>query len=417
MGIITILLMLSFITNAKTAGIILKINKADSPGRDTILSEMIKSQLAKHKYDLYYPLSVSRFYRNTGFKLAFVAPETVKTHAGEAMMFLDCVIQYGLNPSDYHSKILTYQRLNKLVKLGSNEGIREKVFFDMMLTDAMIAMINNLHYGKLNPYYSIDEIDLGITPKDVTGGMLQYAMTQENFMNAIELAQPKSTAYIDLQRHMRLLTGVYQLDCYDTPDSTVRTMAVNMERLRWIQHDSTIYVDINLAAFELTLHSKDSIYRFNITIGDPATPTVVSKNIISRFTVTSNQPNHSAGFVFILANLSIYGTNERQSFKIPAQRFTSGNIQLAQAGKLAELLSVTTGSVNRLSNIIKNMKTKQVRNFNLKKGTEIVITYLTCKVSEGTLITYNDVYNLDPLLELRLYGIKNQFSQKRDVNN
>ncbi|MEO7216534.1 MAG: hypothetical protein ABIR72_02375 [Mucilaginibacter sp.] len=422
MGIIigTVFLMLYLITNAKAAGTTLKIDKEDSAERDTALSEMIRSQLAKHKYGLYYPLSVSRFYQSTGFKLAFVAPETVKTHAGEAMMFLDCVIQYGLNPSDYHSKILTYERLNKLVKLGSNEGIREKAFFDMMLTDAMITLINNLHYGKLNPYHSTNGIDLGIAPNNVSGSVLQYAMAQKDFMSAVELAQPKSAAYVNLQKHMRLLTGVYDLDCYDTPDSTIRKMAINMERLRWITHDSTTYIDVNLAASNLTFHSKGSTYKININVSAPAIPTAALKTVITSFTITGNKPNHPNGFLFRLSNYTnpyIYGTTGSQSFQAPGQRFTGGNIELAQPDKLAQFLSANDGSLYRLAILLKTLKKKQVKTFNLKKGTEIVIAYLTCEMIDGALITYNDVYNLDPLLELRLYGIKNQFTQIRDANN
>lgn len=387
--------------------------------RDTPVAAMIKSQLLKHRYDLYYPLSVTRFYQDNGFKLAFVAPETVKTQAGEAMMFLDCVIQYGLNSSDFHSKILTYDRLDKLAKLTNNEGIRAKVFFDLMLTDAMITLINNLHYGKLNPYHSTGEIDSGIGPDSATKNMLQYATAQNDFTAAVELAQPKSVAYNNLQRHMHLLTGLNTLDCYDIPDSTIRTMAINMERLRWIQHDSTNYIDINLPAFALNFHTKDSTYKFNITIGDPATPTPVLKSVINYFNSSKNKQDHNTGFVFPLFNFStpyLSNTKGNGFFGPAGQSFTGGNIKIQRADKLAKLLLINDGSSNTLFELIKNLKTKQVKTFNLKKGKEIVIIYLTCEVSEGILITYNDIYNLDPLLELRLYGVKNQFAQNPRTN-
>src|SRR6185437_4917549 len=126
--------------------------------QDSTISAIIKTSIARSN-GLYFPASVKRVYENNGYQLIWIAPATVKTHAAEAMLLLDCVLQFGLNYADYHPKHLTYQKLNALTKDFYSEPDSEKTQFDIMLTDALITYMNHLHYGKLNPYYPTDKIE------------------------------------------------------------------------------------------------------------------------------------------------------------------------------------------------------------------------------------------------------------------
>jgi murein L,D-transpeptidase YcbB/YkuD len=197
---------------------------------DTSIYTTIKDQLSKHKGELYYPASVRRFYQQEGFKLAWVLPDTVKTHAWDAMMLLDCVNQYGLIHNDYHPGQLLYEKLHGLIE--QNQSDDQKALFDIMLTDAMIRFMNNLHYGKLNPVYTAAKIDLGVSFK--ADKELLTGLQSQNFPEAINSAQPKVKLYTDLQYHLHLLVGLRSGDCYVIPEALVRKMAINMERLRWI---------------------------------------------------------------------------------------------------------------------------------------------------------------------------------------
>jgi hypothetical protein len=146
------------------------------------------------------------------------------------MMLLDCVRQYGLVHDDYHPRELLYDRLHRLIeKNGTDE---EKAYFDVLLTDAMIRFLNNLHYGKLNPVYTADKIDGGTAFK--ADKLLLLALSANNFSGTINSAQPKTKLYFDMQYHMRLLVGLRSEDCYVIPKGLERKMAVNMERLRWM---------------------------------------------------------------------------------------------------------------------------------------------------------------------------------------
>jgi len=194
-------------------------------GQDNI-ALAIKSQYA----NLYYLRSVERFYRQNGHKLAWIAPDTVKTHAWDAMLLLDCVKQYGLNHGDYHPKQLLYPTLHQLIEQKINTT--ETAIYDVLLTDAMIRFINDLHYGKLNPVFTPDKVDKGV--KFSADAALLNALHSNDFLSAIDSVQPKSKLYFDLQDHMRLLVGQRSGDCYAIPQGLIRKMAINMERIRWM---------------------------------------------------------------------------------------------------------------------------------------------------------------------------------------
>ncbi|SDS71735.1 hypothetical protein SAMN05216490_1671 [Mucilaginibacter mallensis] len=178
---------------------------------------------------LYYPHLVERFYQQNGNKLAWIAPDTVKTHAWDAMLLLDCIKQYGLNHDDYHADLLLYPTLHRLIENGSD---RKKATYDILLTDAIIRLINDLHYGKLNPVYTETRIDASTLFK--ADAVLLLALQSNAFLTCIDEVQPNAKLYVDLQDHMRLLVGQRSGDCYVIPQGLIRKMAINMERLRWI---------------------------------------------------------------------------------------------------------------------------------------------------------------------------------------
>jgi len=193
---------------------------------DTTISHALK----RNRVSLYYPHSVEKFYKANGYKLAWIAADTIKTHVWDAMMLLDCVRQYGLNHEDYHPKQLLYPDLHKLIQ--QNKKDEAAALYDIFLTDAIIRFINDLHYGKLNPVFTAGKVDQD--SKFKAYAILILALNGNDFDGVINSIQPKSKLYFDLQDHMRLLVGQRSGDCYIIPPGLIRKMAINMERLRWI---------------------------------------------------------------------------------------------------------------------------------------------------------------------------------------
>ena len=220
-----------------------------------LLSADLNNRVKQSK--LYFPKSVKRYYAQNGQQLSWINKKHEK-QTFEAMLLLDCVLHYGLAHGDYHPAILTYDGLQDMLNSPDSVDAVKKVGFDIYLTDALITLINHLHYGKLNPTFSVKQRDelKKIKNFDVVN-QLQKAIESIDFLGHIQSAQPKSKAYNDLQSYMRLIKGQYVGDCYEVPESEVRKIAINMERLRW-RENGTRNFD-NLKDVYLTCIIKDGL--------------------------------------------------------------------------------------------------------------------------------------------------------------
>jgi murein L,D-transpeptidase YcbB/YkuD len=253
---------------------------------DTSLNEEIQNQLDNKILSsrLYFPKSVSRLYATRGFKPAWIKPQTGDGPTWQAMLMIDCVLQYGLSHADYHPDELQYDRLHNILDTPGKVNIQLQARFDIMLTDAILALINNLHFGKLNPEYPGSRIDADTTVKFKAEKTLEAGFLQKDMMSVIDGVQPKAKEYTDMQRRMHLLEGIYQDDCYQVPQAEVRKIAINMERLRWFNTDDSVYIHINIPSYTLKLYFKDTTYKFRVIVGKPASPTPALLSAISYFT-------------------------------------------------------------------------------------------------------------------------------------
>jgi len=192
------------------------------------VAEVIK----QHSIKLNYPRSVKHFYEQEAYRLVWILPDTMKTPVWDGMQLLDCVLQYGLTPADYLPQVFTYNNLHT-IQTGKVSDI-EKAEFDVQFTDVMLTLINNLHYGKLNPQFPAGKIDADDITQFRACKVLIDALEINNLMPAILSVQPRSEAYVNLQRHISIFTTKYSGSNYVKPEKEIRKMAINMERLRWI---------------------------------------------------------------------------------------------------------------------------------------------------------------------------------------
>jgi len=396
----------------------LKTKAGASFETDTTVIAAIKT--AENTGSLLYPLSVERFYARNGNKLIWIAPEKIKTHNWDAMLLLDCVVQYGLLPADYHPDELTYDQLHLLVEHPDKVTDSQKAAYDVLLTDAMITLINNLHFGKLNMDFPSGRLDAGNFTGCHADIELEKALNQKDFMRAIESVQPSAKAYTNLQNHMRLLTGLYTCDNYQISETDVKKMTINMERLRWAENDEVTYIALNIPSFTLEFHQADTIYQFRILAGKPVTPTPVLESVIGSIEVSKGWDASSKRIYFIFYNRNgIYlgNTPDQSSFKKEERAVSNGTLSVEHAQKLAALLLVNDGNLKSVPLITKALKKNELRKLTLKKKVPFKVTYITCAVNEGTLIIYNDVYQLDQGLEMKLYNVSGALALDLSAKN
>ncbi|OCX53895.1 hypothetical protein BEL04_06310 [Mucilaginibacter sp. PPCGB 2223] len=464
-----------FLLTALTAGATVNRQNHDT---DSALTRQIQIQLTGRQAEssLYFPHSVIRFYEQRGFAAAWIGPQNETGRAWQAMLMIDCVLQFGLSHNDFHPAELLYSKLHNIMD-AVQTPVSEKAHFDILLTDAIITFMNYLHYGKLNPYYLTIQIDNGLKGNLQADVYLNTVIDHKSLISDIAAVQPQNKLYADMQEQLHLLKSLYLDDCYEVPEADVRRLAVDMERLRWDSPDDSTYIQINIPSYTLTYYRPDTSYLFKVVVGKPATPTPTLSSAIRYFTTSpewrvpqkifvkellpkaladtaylSNNHftiyNKNGGYVpGTVANLTeikkhpsafhiqqsagcdnalgsivfrfdniydiyLHDTPEQQLFASDKRTFSHGCIRVEHAENLAVLLLQNDGSANKIDLLRKTISRYKKTNFTLKRPVPIYVTYLTCMVKDGILVTFDDPYNLDKSLEMAIYGVNNILSRR-----
>jgi murein L,D-transpeptidase YcbB/YkuD len=387
--------------------------------RDTSISAEIKMQLGdfKNAGTLHFPQSVFRFYIHHNFRPVWIEPGDDAKHTWEAVLMINCVLQFGLCHADYHPKEINYAQLRTILEHPERVSNNEKARCELMITDALITFINHLHYGKLNPYFTLGKIDAGADSSFNAGKTLATALKQPHFMNFIADVQPKINAYTELEAQMRELTQ-FQQDCDALPDPAIRKIAINLERLRWMAVNNETYLQVNIPSFKLIVQQADKSYQFKAIVGSPATPTPQLNSALTDFTTASRlkmsgrqnalrQLNPKGVIYFWFKNpygISICGRPEADMFRPVERALSKGGIRVEKGEQLASLLLIVDGHADKIGSLRTSISDYAISNFILSKAVPLKITYMTCETQNGVIVKYNDIYNLDKKLESALYN-------------
>ncbi|BAP32416.1 uncharacterized protein CHSO_3379 [Chryseobacterium sp. StRB126] len=416
---------------------------------------------------LHYPKSVMRFYARNNSECAWINAQ--KSDQSEiAMLLLEYSDQFGLSLSDYHWDAISLQKLRNLRDTPAEKNPNEKAVFDILMTDALISFINNLHFGKYNPLYDSSYIDTN----DVNGfrseDILTNARQQKDFLKTILEVQPKIKAYTDFQNYLSALYA--ENDCIASQTEMEKIM-INMERLRWIDTKDTTYILVNIPSYTLKLYHQDTVFDFKVIIGKPTTRTPVLRSSINYFTTapdwkvpqsifvkemlpkilkspqyleshhysiydksghqveisssklkeirqnpyrysvrqSSGCDNALGAVVFRFENsygIYLHDTSQKQLFNKEERALSHGCIRVENAEKLASLMLKNDGSANKIPILENAMAEYKRKDFVLKQPVPIIITYLTCLIIDGKPVLYKDIYHLDDSLE-------NMFNQNK----
>jgi murein L,D-transpeptidase YcbB/YkuD len=361
----------------------------DVHGRQDSTAQAILSQFKRLDSELYFPNTVRRFYRENGNRLTWVYPDSLHANGWEALLLLDCVIQFGLSHDDYHPGQLLSVEMHRLIRNYDLVSAADKAAFDILLTDAMVTFMNHLHYGKLNPVYNsktIDDPQFRGFPADRA---LRHALRKKDFMSAVLAVQPQAEAYRLLQSRMRLMKGQYVGDCYEAPEAEVRKIAINMERLRWAESkDELNHIQFNIPSHTLTFLLTDTAGKYFLESSQtdhqlPMQPTIISRIKVARY---GHQPVLTLNFV---------QANVRQQYTIKKD-----------VAKFATVLLQTASYEKVIPNVQQAISIGKTKTFKLPKPLAIQLTYITCADVDGLVVTYEDKYQLDKALEAALYTME-----------
>jgi len=446
--------------------------------KESKLSVEIQKQLDEGVIDLNFPGSTKRFYAQRKFKENWLTNYNDAKQTWDAMLMIDCVVQYGLNHNDFHPNELLYSTLHDILERPNTVTIEKQARFEIVLTDAILSFVNYLHYGKFNPEYPVYKLDNNTSIGSFAVNHLIASLAANNFQQQILAAQPQAKSYRNLQRQMYLYTGLYAGDCYETPEADIRRVAMNMERLRWANINEASSIQINIPSFLLQFYHAGTIDSFKVIVGKPTTVTPVLLTSIRSFTIAPEkvvptklfidevlpgaikeagylkqhhyliyndagqllkpnapylvkikenprrylvkqtyacgEPLGAVGFPFLnIDKISMHGTPGKNIFNKEERALSNGCIKIEHPEQLAALLFISDNPKNKIAALNQAIAAHQTKTFTLKNAVNINITYLTCEVKDGELITYKDIYDLDKGLEMEMYGITQQSLAKK----
>lgn len=432
------------------------VMKAQDIDQSTSINELLKENTTFSK--LNYPKSVLRFYTKNNTIYAWFDRQKAD-QAEFALLLLGCAEQFGLPFFDYHCEDLSPEKL-KAINSSTVEESNEKVRFDILMTDAIITFINNLHFGRFNPIYTSLDIDSGYLNGFCSDDHLIFALKQNDFLKSLLEVQPKINAYTSLQDYLNIL---YANDMTSVPPSDLEKIIINMERLRWINNLEENYILVNIPSYALELHINQIQHNFRVIVGKPSTPSPTLESKITHFTtapdwkvpqsifrkemlpkiaknskyledhhysvydkngnevkvnssrlkeITRNPSSYSirqssgcdnalGAVVFRFDNIYgvyLHDTSQKQLFSNDNRALSHGCIRIENADKLASLLLKYDNSENQVSNLKNALLHYTRKDFILKKPVPVIITYLTCLIKDGKHVFYRDIYHCDEAL-------------------
>ncbi|UMQ41812.1 L,D-transpeptidase family protein [Chryseobacterium sp. Y16C] len=425
----------------------------------------LKDNVALSK--LHYPQSVIRFYTRNNDEYAWITAQR-SDQSEIAMLLLEYSYRFGLSLSDYHWDAISLQKLRKLRDTPAETSEKEKAEFDILMTDALITFINNLHLGKYNPLYESSYVDSNDIDGFRSDDILLNARQQKDFLKTVLEVQPKIKEYADFQNYLNTLYS--ENDCI-APQREYEKIIINMERLRWIDTKETTYILVNIPSYTLKLYHQDDVFDFKVIVGKPTTKTPVLRSKINYFTTapdwkvpqsifikemlpkilkspqyleshhysvydkngnqveinssklkeirqnphrysvrqSSGCDNALGAVVFRFENsygIYLHDTSQKQLFNKDERALSHGCIRVENAKELATLMLKNDGSANKIPVLESAMSEYKRKDFVLKEPVPIIIAYLTCLIMDGKPVLYEDIYHLDDSLE-------NMFNQNK----
>lgn len=406
---------------------------------------------------LHYPKSVLKFYNKNPEYVWTASPK--QSQAWAAMLLLDCAYQLGLSSSDYHLQELTFEKLKIIRHTPEKITQTEKANLDILMTDALISFINHLHFGKYNPSYSASYIDTNDINGFYAADQLSSVRKEEDLLSLVLKVQPKIQLYTDFQNYLNKLYANNNLQAHE---AEIKKIIINMERLRWLNTESEVYILVNIPSYTLEFHQKKSVFHSKVIVGKPSTKSPTLESTINYFTsapdwkvpqsifikemlpkinkqyldnnhysvydqhgneveVTASKlqqirrspqryrvrqspgcDNALGAVVFRFPNsygVYLHDTSQKQLFNKTVRALSHGCIRVEKAKELASQLLQYDGSEDQIPVLETAMIQYKRKDFVLKRPVPLIVTYLTCLIKDGNPVFYDDIYRFDPPLE------------------
>jgi|GEM_PF-84508 len=208
--------------------------------------------------------TIGSFYADDGRKAAFVtrffangALDTLKAYLGRSR-------EHGFNPEIFGytavDKLLSDLKKNKFKKISEVYPVIADL--ELRSASALLKYDTFVGYGSINPRKTLNRYYVNvIRPDSLSMGKVLSTADMADLLRSI---QPASEDYRTLQRNLQKLQEAPEINA-----SAIKTIVVNMERLRWKLPDlGEEYVEVNIPDFSLTWFKKqDTVMHMKVCVG------------------------------------------------------------------------------------------------------------------------------------------------------
>ena len=243
---------------------------------DTTAYRLIfQQQLETSRRKLSNPNTLQSFYESHEYQPQLVNEHYVSGGLDTLISYLRRSGEHGYDPKNFDLKRVETLKAqldsNKFKKIDEVYPVLADL--EISAAEALMKYHSMVFYGSLNPGKLLNRYFMPVRRPDSVR-LTQVLQTQDLSVILKEI-QPKSADYKAFQQELK------KFKVSDTANKRLKTILVNMERLRWkIPQKGAEYVEVNLPDFALTwFKDGDTLSRMKVVVGkvEHATPVMYSK--------------------------------------------------------------------------------------------------------------------------------------------
>jgi murein L,D-transpeptidase YcbB/YkuD len=225
------------------------------------LAQELKKMLKKMSGDFAYPELLYKFYEDREFRLVLVPRFLPRDQLVVLLDYIGNAEKHGLD-----SAVFASQQLRKLLGKVSADTLRENkrnlAALELTVAGSLIRYSMALQFGLTIPERVYPLYTTPTLMPDSASILRVFEIPElKNYLDSI---QPKDKHYLKLQKRLLSMQSAADQD-------SLRTMIVNLERLRWKNKPiGDKFISVNIPDFSLDVMSKGkSVLHMKVCVGEP----------------------------------------------------------------------------------------------------------------------------------------------------